>query len=101
MATIPSSVNRFQTSSPPTAAESGLLVTTVTPRRPIPGHSGARATALFPMPKEPEDARLTGGTRSLDRRLLALNLAGSLPMRRVAKPVASERIAAPRQSSAA
>jgi hypothetical protein len=26
------------------------------------------------MPKEPEDARLTGGTRSLERRLLALNL---------------------------
>ena len=27
-----------------------------------------------PMPQEPEDARITGGTRSLDRRLLALNL---------------------------
>ena len=29
---------------------------------------------LFTLPKEPEDARMTGGTRSLDRRLLALNL---------------------------
>ena len=27
-----------------------------------------------PMPQEPEDAKITGGTRSLDRRLLALNL---------------------------
>jgi hypothetical protein len=30
----------------------------------------------FPLSKEPEDARITGGTRSLDRRLLGLNLAG-------------------------
>lgn len=33
-----------------------------------------RAAAFFALPKEPEDARITGGTRSLDRRLLALNL---------------------------
>jgi hypothetical protein len=43
----------------------------------------ARAIALAKsrfsrLPKEPEDARLTGVTRSLDRRLLALNLRGSL-----------------------
>lgn len=31
-----------------------------------------------PMPQEPEDARLTGVTRSLDRRLLALNIRGSV-----------------------
>ncbi len=30
------------------------------------------------MPHEPEDARITGVTRSLTRRLLALNLSGSL-----------------------
>ena len=30
------------------------------------------------LPAEPEDARLTGVTRSLNRRLLALNLHGSL-----------------------
>jgi hypothetical protein len=29
------------------------------------------------LPKEPADARITGGTRSLERRLLALNLTGS------------------------
>lgn len=30
------------------------------------------------LPEEPEDARLTGATRSLNRRLLALNVRGSL-----------------------
>ena len=34
-------------------------------------------TAFIALPKEPEDARITGATRSLDRRLLALNLQGS------------------------
>lgn len=43
----------------------------------------ARAAALSKsrfarLPEEPEDARLTGVTRSLNRRLLALNLRGSL-----------------------
>jgi hypothetical protein len=37
-------------------------------------HSAARSENLFAIPNEPEDARLTGGTRSLERRLLALNL---------------------------
>jgi len=32
------------------------------------------------MPQEPEDARMTGVTRSLNRRLLALNIPGSLRM---------------------
>jgi len=46
----------------------------------------ARAAALSKsrfarLPHEPEDARMTGVTRSLNRRLLALNVAGSL-MRR-------------------
>ncbi len=43
---------------------------TLPSRQPTP-----RSTSLFAMPQEPEDARLTGGTRSLERRLLALNLA--------------------------
>lgn len=43
----------------------------------------ARAVALAKgrfarLPHEPEDARLTGVTRSLNRRLLALNISGSL-----------------------
>lgn len=33
-------------------------------------------TPFIPHPKEPDDARITGATRSLDRRLTALNLAG-------------------------
>ena len=41
------------------------------------------------MPQEPEDARLTGITRSLARRLLALNLPGSLRARPVMRVEAS------------
>jgi hypothetical protein len=45
--------------------------------RVIANHQPApRVAALFMLPKEPEDARITGGTRSLDRRLLALNFSG-------------------------
>jgi hypothetical protein len=40
------------------------------------GRSAQRYPALFP--HEPEDARLTGTTRSLYRRLLALNLPGGV-----------------------
>jgi hypothetical protein len=41
-------------------------------RTPVVGR-----TAFIALPKESEDARITGATRSLDRRLLALNLQGS------------------------
>ena len=45
----------------------------------IAGRKGRTpSTAFISLPKEPEDARITGATRSLDRRLLALNLRGSL-----------------------
>ncbi len=37
------------------------------------------------LPQEPEDARMTGVTRSLTRRLLALNLSGSLPQVKLLK----------------
>ena len=45
--------------------------------------AAARAAALSKsrfarLPHEPEDARMTGVTRSLHRRLLALNISGSL-----------------------
>jgi hypothetical protein len=52
--------------------------------RPIPLPAGqARAAVLSKsrfarLPQEPEDARLTGVTRSLNRRLLALNINGTL-----------------------
>jgi hypothetical protein len=45
----------------------------------VAGRKGRTAsTAFLTLPKEPEDAKITGATRSLDRRLLALNLRGSL-----------------------
>lgn len=52
-------------------------------RTPLVAGPEARAAALSKsrfarMPQEPEDARLTGVTRSLQRRLLALNIRGSL-----------------------
>jgi hypothetical protein len=58
--------------------ESGSLPTSATylcpahMRQPAP-----RAACVLALPMEPEDAPITGGTRSLDRRLLALNLAGT------------------------
>jgi hypothetical protein len=80
MANIQSNIARFQTSSPHPREQPEFLLTTVTQRRPVQSHPSApQAAALFTLPKEPEDARLTGGTRSLDRRLLALNLSGSRP----------------------
>ncbi len=58
----------------------------------LPLIAGAEARAISMaksrfarMPQEPEDARMTGVTRSLNRRLLALNVSGSLgqPVERV------------------
>jgi hypothetical protein len=47
------------------------------------------------LPQEPEDARITGGTRSLSRRLLALNIpitrAAAAAKPRVRKPVSVSR----------
>jgi hypothetical protein len=63
--------------------ELGNMVTSVTsiPKvQPIP----PRISALLALAREPEDASITGGTRSLDRRLLALNLSGSLARMRPA-----------------
>ncbi len=71
MATLRSRITRLQPSSPGVRAEPDSLGTRVT----IPTAQAGRPSLRF---KEPEDARLTGGTRSLNRRLLALNLAGSL-----------------------
>jgi hypothetical protein len=77
MATTPSNFTRLQPSIFPALAGPGLRVTLGTPVRPaISRQPTPRVAALFAMAKEPEDARLTGGTRTLDRRLLALNLSG-------------------------
>lgn len=45
--------------------------------------SRAAWTPFVPLPKESEDARITGSTRSLDRRLLALNLGGRIAPQKV------------------
>ncbi len=100
MATTSSNFNRFQTSSPATRVEPRTPVTGVTPFPPIPRRAAPPATLISR--KEPEDALLTGGTRSLDRRLLALNLSGSLGVREVARPKpAPDRMAPPPQSAVA
>ena len=74
MATTPSRFTRFQTSTPDSRNQPAVPVTTVTP--PRPPNRQVMPRVLFALPREPEDARITGGTRSLDRRLLALNLSG-------------------------
>ena len=80
--TLPASV-RFGPPAPfpiaPATDRRPYLVTDP-PRRPAtsgkrPVASSSQYLALFP--HESEDARLTGATRSLYRRLLALNLPGS------------------------
>lgn len=74
MSAIPSTLPR-PVSAPP-LPERGKPVASVGYLRPAPNRQPApRSATLFAMPNEPEDARLTGGTRSLERRLLALNLA--------------------------
>lgn len=86
---IPSNYTRLQSSSPATRLQSGMLANPLTSRRPVPMRPHEPVTGkIFTLPQEPEDARLTGGTRSLSRRLLALNVAGTLAKR---KPVGSER----------
>jgi hypothetical protein len=98
MATIPSNFNRLQPSSQPGWRDSGVVVTNVTPYRPAPNRQpDYKPSIVQSLAKEPEDAGLTGGTRSLDRRLLALNFAEP-PARFEA---ASERPGLPRRPAAA
>lgn len=96
MAGLSSSFTRFQSPAPST--RSNMLVSSIPMRRqPAASPQGSALHSLFSLPKEPEDARLTGGTRSLDRRLLALNVAGTLGKRRPG----SERVAPPVQVAVA
>ena len=85
MAAIPSTFANFKPLQSTPRVESGKPVTSVTSISQIPSrkiailHPVPRLSTLFAISREPEDACLTGGTRSLDRRLLALNLYGSRP----------------------
>jgi hypothetical protein len=96
MATTQSNFNQFQTSSSATRFGSRNPVTAVTP---VPRRQSVPPATLISR-KEPEDALLTGGTRSLDRRLLALNLAGSLVVTRFVRPKAVSGRIIPRPQSA-
>jgi hypothetical protein len=76
---------------------------------PVAADGGAeRASSLtlnaaMSLPQEPDDARLTGGTRSLSRRLLALNVPGmptpDLSAARKAEPPASRASSARKSRS--
>jgi hypothetical protein len=80
MSALPNTFASFKPHSPSPRVESGKPVASVTYIRPVSGRPPApRGASLFTLPKEPEDARITGGTRSLDRRLLALNLSRPRP----------------------
>jgi hypothetical protein len=63
----------------------------------IAGRKGRTAavnkTAFMALPKESEDARITGSTRSLDRRLLGLNLKGVQSVKAPSSNVTDIRIA--------
>lgn len=75
MSASPSTLPRTKVPLAPPRVERGKPVGSVSNLRPTPSRQPApRPETLFALPQEPEDARLTGGTRSLERRLLALNL---------------------------
>ncbi|MGA2438456.1 MAG: hypothetical protein ABSF57_08075 [Acidobacteriaceae bacterium] len=80
MSAIPSSYADFKPRASASNIELGKPVASVSdprqiPQRQLPIHPPApRLSVLCALSREPEDARITGGTRSLDRRLLALNL---------------------------
>jgi hypothetical protein len=78
---LPASIRLGPPATPETrglpATDRRPYLVTVPPRRPVTSTRRTVATAsqyLALFPHESEDARLTGGTRSLYRRLLALNL---------------------------
>lgn len=103
MATIPSNIARIHASMPGLRTDPVIAASSTSQRVRFPAPVPAlRTVGSFSLPKEPEDARLTGGTRSLDRRLLALNLEKSFaktkPVRTVPAP---GRMAAPLRSTAA
>ena len=102
MATISSNIARIHASLPGLRTQPETPVTSVTPRLQFPSPPPSLRNAnIFSLKKEPEDARLTGGTRSLDRRLLALNLAPFAKAKPVRPASAPQRMAAPLRPTAA
>jgi hypothetical protein len=79
MATLHNAFPRLDTVPPSTRMPLG---STSSPqsrglRQPQSRMTMSRSAVFLAITNEPEDAYLTGGTRSLDRRLLALNLGAS------------------------
>ena len=65
----------------PTSTSKPYLVASAVARADVRVDSKLASTLkarFVKLPQEPEDARMTGVTRSLNRRLLGLNLRGSL-----------------------
>ena len=67
------------------------LIGTPKNRTPLLNKAG-----LVFLPHETEDTRLTGGTRSLIRRLMALNIKGSLGRGKIPESTPSLTVSAPR-----
>ena len=102
MATIPRNIARIHASLPGLRTELASSITSVTQRIQLRNPSPSlRPANGFSMPKESEDARITGGTRSLDRRLLALNLAPFAKVKPARSAPAPQRMAAPLHPNAA
>lgn len=90
----------LRTVSPSQRAGSGNAHNAAEAARPylIAGRKGRTPavgkTAFMALPKESEDARITGSTRSLDRRLLGLNVQGSrMSVRSASAEITEIRIA--------
>lgn len=102
MATIPSNIARIHASLPGLRIQPGPPLASAPERLQFPSPAPTLRTAsMFSLPKEPEDARLTGGTRSLDRRVLALNLKPYAKAKPARSAPAPQRMAAPIRPTAA
>jgi|SRR5665213_2974941 len=102
MATIPSNIARLHASMPGLRTQPEAPVNSAPQGVKFLSPSPVLRTAdRFSLSKEPEDAQLTGGTRSLDRRLLALNLAPFAKAKPARLAPAPQRMAAPLRPHAA
>ena len=75
MSAISSTLPRLQLPLSVPSVERGKPVASIKSLSRVSSPQSLSSSAtLFALAKEPEDAVITGGTRSLERRLLALNL---------------------------
>ncbi|GAC1355738.1 MAG: hypothetical protein NVSMB3_01270 [Acidobacteriaceae bacterium] len=84
MATLPHQLptqNRPQSTLPPQLPKASVRPYLIGPA--VCRAASTAKSSFVSLPHETEDTRITGGTRSLDRRLLALNLEGTLSARKM------------------